>query len=349
MYDLFDFIISNHRAELDYYRFIVIANELSADPAADILLDFADVYVIQGGGGPFHKLAQIGQSDNIETPLVHFVTSDDGWYFDFADSRRMAELGALVSVGHFLCARPIGSGCFRIYRGRTVHKEYMDLAVTEDRMWRFVGQGPETVYATYDREYFRSIAILLSQLIKLLDDAGRLNLIEDVLSVVNLSVRTMFAKSSTCLRYVDVNYSGRANHKFSWVALGEIINSRDFVNLVRFVAAHLSRASAIRPDEVLSLTDINIAQAVVNFSNGYRTMALRKWREWMDVEFFPFSDHGTGVAPNAGSPNKYDVVYRWSKGALVDEVFPSQAWIADPLQRSLVDKIPMSVWRSKAV
>jgi hypothetical protein len=347
--EIFSRLVVSHASDIDHYRFILVVGDVRAEFVSGDIAKYADVFRMDLSQGPFHKLASVGLASIIRSHVVHFVTGDDVWRFSTDDTRRFLLSKAMVSQGNMLCARPIDGGAFRIFRGRTLFREFMDREVSENRLWTYIDQGPETVYATFDARYFQSLAGLVADLIAILESEGNIILIEDVISVANLCCSSRYSAGSNCLRFVDVNYGVRSSHKFSWQVVQEISNNGLLDLVVEAVQNHLVRVRSFSDHPVLDFSSTEIGRAIALFSHGYRTAALRKWRDWLDVEFHPFQDHGTGICPNANSPNKYDVVFRWYRGFDLKGVFPTQAWLGDFAQRELVLDVPLLCWQQKAV
>lgn len=274
-------------------------------------------------------------------------TADDLSYFSYCDVNRMRDCDARVGTGHFLLCRPVNNSRFRIFKGWTHLSEYMGLPPSIDKFNDFIAEGPHSVWACYEREYYISLAELINDLMQLLVDKNVV-LIEDIINLSNLLVKDMFCSDSASLRFMDGNYGKKKNFILSIRAFDDIYKNNKLELLCVLIKKHLSRCYAMKA----STFEINlnqIAKGLYFHCIGYSTMKSRKWRDWIDVDWRPFEKGKAGVGPSFDSLNPYLNVFVWPDKLELNEKFPKGSWISNAKLVNFIRCIHDDIWYSHAI
>ena len=296
-------------------------------------------------GGAFHKMAAaVSVAEKFK--YVAFTTADDLTFYSPEDIQRSVDGGWAVTVGHFMLARPTRNKGFRIFRGWTHFSQYMGNAPGIERLITYIGEGPHTVWACYNAQYFRSVARMTTDLIDILEN-NELNIIEDCINLVNLMASDRHSRDSLSLRFMDGNYSARQDFVPSWVVYEQISMHEKLGRVCGSISAHLDRARALGVS-TLEFGNDTIATLLKAHCNGYRAARSRKWREWIDVDFNPFLPPRLGVSQSRDPENPYLNVFDWHGDAEIREKFPLTCWLSDENIVRFIRSVPKDVWLNKS-
>lgn len=306
----------------------------------EIPTSIGDVKLVYSVGTWFEKLASV-HKDPPDAEYIVFATQDDLTCFSQSDVTDMKQRGAKVSTGKFLLCRPVSNRGFRIYTGWTHLREYMGTSNTTERFLSFIGEGPHTLWACYEKHYFLSLSRMVADLVSILEPQ-EWNLIEDCINLANLLQDDSYASDSVCLRFMDGPYGSKINFTPSWVALDAVRAQGRLLNAVSAIKEHLIRVSGSSTFHALSERDLSLCLGL--HTEGYKRARGRKWREWIDVEYRPFDSPGAGVCASGDKENPYLSIYIWAGGARLHERFPTVSWLNDPQLKEFVHEIPLELW-----
>jgi hypothetical protein len=340
-YKTFGVFISQLEAQIDKvdYEVIVLTADTSA-PRQDILS--SNITIFKSSEPLWNRLCALTRA-RISSPLTALITSDDLWNFSKSDLIRFRDSNSKVGLGNFLCARPIDQEKLRLFSGWMQFRDYMHLPPTRARFQAYIGEAPVTAWGLYDTSYLLRLLTLVSNLLPTFDKAEHLNLIEDCVNLLNLTQKTCFLNNSICIRFFDSNFGMNPGWKLSLHCIEDMVRDGKYGILTKKLAQFTHESKNQTPDG-LYLDEIELGQSLVAHAIGYAAASSRKWRSWLDVEFYPLLPVQPGVIPNAGSPNKYDVAYRLSGKARPQGTFPSWSWMSDKIFVDALYSIPQEIW-----
>jgi hypothetical protein len=298
--------------------------------------------IVKCCGGVFHKMVRAANS-SLRSKYLVFSTADDLACFSYADVAGMMAVNAKVGVGHFLLCRPNSPLRYRIFRGWIHFQEYMGSPPDLLRFERYIGEGPHTVWACYERRYFVSVAEMVYDLLNILEEKD-FGIIEDAINLVNLLASDYHCSSSIALRFLDGDYHKKEDFVPSW-RVYQNIQSTDLLSRVCLsIKEHLKRCN--KEDSYSLVLSVNqIAMALGSHVKGYLLARSRKWREWIDVDWRPFEGGLPRIAASHDSYNPYLNTFIWPGRVTLNEVFPKSCWLANNQIVRFIEGIPSEIWR----
>ncbi len=337
----FDFFTRRLESEIskDDYEVIILTAENSGSPPK---IAASNVTIIESAE-PLYRRLTILTDLQIKSPLTALITSDDLWHFSKSDLIKFLNINAKIGLGNFLCVRPIDEEKVRLFAGWMQFRDYMPLPVSKDRMEAYIGEAPVTVWGLYDTKYLMRLIHFISDLLPALKKIADHNIIEDCINLVNLTQETCFLESSICIRFFDSNYENNPQWKLSLNCIKDIANTGGYGALAEKLS-NFTKESKRYSESGLSLNEYEAGRYLLAHAVGYSAASSRKWRSWVDVEFYPFLPVQPAVIPNAGSSNKYDVAYRLSGITRPKGTFPSWAWIGNRIFINALYSVPPYIW-----
>lgn len=285
---------------------------------------------------------------SITSPIIAYLTADDLWFPSKVDLLSFVDRKAKVGLGNFICVRPVNDRRVRVFQGLMQLSECMVQSSGRDRFNRFIGEAPATTWGFYDRDYFFSLYDMCSGLIGDIKDPQDWNIIEDCINLVNLTKETSFMTNTVCVRFFNSNYRARP----AWRNSMECLDNLSKGPALRAVCDRLARFTSetdYSARDKLALSAQDALHALVAHTRGYSNGAGRKWRNWIDTEFFLGNEVDVGVVPNENSVNKYDVAFQLSRISRPVGTFPSWCWLSNKRLVDALYAVPKEVWAEAVV
>ncbi len=238
---------------------------------------------------------------------------------------------------------PRGSGRFTLFDGWTQFFSAPAFHGREEQVANLIGEGPCSVYSTYSRDYFNSTANLVSELGFVLSRVqGWDNIIEDCINLSNLVVGVRPLFDSTIFRVLNAPSIQKRGYKLSSVVLSELEREGVTKELSDIVLRHVRKNLSF--DERLTYSADHILDLLQRHTNGYAGAASRKWRSWIDIEFYPFATPDVGLVIPAGG-HKFNPVFYWGgRGDINPKTFPEYSFMSRDRVHNLIKYLPDSYW-----